>query len=87
MKNSGKSFVGTDEDVWDFNRRASAKTWMTGVGLFEAGITWAGVMFMDDIPPKVSINEAVELAKRFGDAESGQFVNGVLDRVRELRYV
>lgn len=34
-----------------------------------------------DVPVKVVINEAVELAKRFGTAESGAFVNGVLDRI------
>jgi len=34
-----------------------------------------------DVPPKVSINEAVDLAKKFGDAESGKFVNGILDRI------
>ena len=37
----------------------------------------------DDIPPVVSINEAIELAKTFGGAESGRFVNGILDRVRK----
>ncbi len=38
-----------------------------------------------DIPPVVSINEAVEIAKRFGGTDSGRFVNGVLDRIhREL---
>ncbi len=37
------------EDIAAFNQRSSAKTWLTGVGLFEAGITWAGVMFTDDI--------------------------------------
>src|SRR6266516_3739856 len=36
----------------------------------------------DDIPPVVSINEAIELAKTFGGAESGRFVNGILDRVK-----
>lgn len=34
--------------------------------------------FLDDIPPKVSINEAIELAKKYSTAESGRFVNGVL---------
>ena len=33
-------------------------------------------------PPVVSINEAIELAKTFGGAESGRFVNGILDRVK-----
>ncbi|MBI1839826.1 MAG: transcription antitermination factor NusB, partial [Verrucomicrobia bacterium] len=36
----------------------------------------------DDIPPVVSINEAVEIAKRFSTQESGKFVNGILDRIR-----
>lgn len=36
----------------------------------------------EDVPPKVAINEAIELAKRFSTAESGAFVNGVLDRIR-----
>lgn len=36
-----------------------------------------------DIPRAVSLDEAVELAKRFGTEESGSFVNGVLDRIAE----
>ncbi len=41
------------------------------------------MLHRDDIPPVVSINEAIELAKKYGGAESGRFVNGVLDRVRK----
>lgn len=41
------------------------------------------MLYRDDIPPVVSINEAIELAKTFGGAESGKFVNGILDRVRK----
>ncbi len=37
---------------------------------------------MDDIPPQVAINEAVEIAKRFGGEESPRFINGVLDAVK-----
>jgi transcription antitermination protein NusB len=40
-------------------------------------------LYRDDIPPVVSINEAIELAKKFGGAESGRFVNGILDQVRK----
>jgi transcription antitermination factor NusB len=39
------------------------------------------MLYMDDIPPKVSINEAVELAKKYGDEQSGSFVNGILDKI------
>ena len=41
------------------------------------------MLYRDDIPPVVSINEAIELAKTFGGGDSGRFVNGILDRVRK----
>ena len=41
----------------------------------------AEILYFDDVPPKVSINEAVEIAKKYGDDEAGKFVNGVLDSV------
>jgi N utilization substance protein B len=40
------------------------------------------MLYRDDIPPVVSINEAIELAKAYGGADSGRFVNGILDRIR-----
>ncbi len=39
------------------------------------------LMFMDDIPPKVSINEAIELSKKYDDEKAYMFVNGVLNGV------
>ena len=39
------------------------------------------LLFLEEIPLKVSINEAVEIAKRYGDIESGKFVNGILDKI------
>jgi N utilization substance protein B len=41
------------------------------------------MFYCDDVPPIVAINEAIELAKRFGTEESGSFVNGVLDRLKD----
>jgi N utilization substance protein B len=41
------------------------------------------MLFRDEIPPVVSINEAIEIAKRFSTEESGRFVNGILDRVKK----
>ena len=40
------------------------------------------MLFADDVPPIVAINEAIDIAKKFGTEESGKFVNGVLDRVK-----
>jgi N utilization substance protein B len=37
----------------------------------------------DDVPPIVTINEAIEISKRFGTPDSGRFVNGVLDRLKQ----
>jgi N utilization substance protein B len=43
------------------------------------------MVYRDDVPPKVALNEAIELAKHFGTEESGKFVNGVLGKmIKEL---
>ena len=39
------------------------------------------ILHLEDIPVKVAINEAVELAKRYGETDSSKFVNGILDRI------
>ena len=41
------------------------------------------LLFADEIPPKVTINEAIDIAKRYGDSDSGKFVNGVLDKINK----
>ena len=40
------------------------------------------MLYANDVPPIVAINEAIDIAKKFGTEESGKFVNGVLDRVK-----
>jgi N utilization substance protein B len=46
------------------------------------------MIYRDDVPPKVVVNEAIELAKHFGTEESGKFVNGVLGKmIRELEEI
>ncbi len=40
------------------------------------------LLYCHDIPPKVSINEAIDIGKRFGTEDSGAFINGILDGVR-----
>lgn len=42
------------------------------------------ILFVAEIPRSVTINEAIELARRYGDAGSPAFVNGVLDRIAEV---
>jgi len=43
------------------------------------------LIYLSGIPPAVTINEAVELGKRFGTEESGSFINGILDKIRIAR--
>jgi len=42
------------------------------------------LLFRTDVPRRVTLNEAIELAKRYGDAGSAAFVNGVLDRIAQV---
>ena len=42
------------------------------------------LVYCDNIPPKVSLDEAIELAKKYGDDNSGKFVNGVLDKIARV---
>src|SRR5437899_9820387 len=61
---------------YEFRRIAAVDRNVLRLAIYE-------MLFRDDIPPVVSINEAIELAKKFCGAESGRFVNGILDRVRK----
>ncbi len=40
------------------------------------------LLFLEDIPPKVAINEAVEIAKKYSGEDAGKFVNGILDKIK-----
>ena len=64
---------------WDLDRMAAVDRNILRLAVYELG-------WRSDTPPKVVINEAIEIAKKFGTRESGRFINGILDRVhRELR--
>ena len=61
---------------WDLARMAMVDRNVLRLATFE-------LVFREDIPPKVSINEAIELGKRFSTQNSGGFINGVLDKVKD----
>lgn len=64
---------------WDLARMAVVDRNILREGIFE-------LLWMEEVPPKVVINEALEVAKKFSTHESARFINGILDRVRkELR--
>ena len=60
---------------WDFHRIAAVDRNIMRLAIFE-------MLHREDIPPVVSINEAVDIAKKFSTEDSGKFVNGILDKVR-----
>ena len=65
---------------WQIRRMAIIDRNVMRIGLYE-------LQYTTDIPPKVAINEAVELAKKYGDLESSKFVNGILDRIHKKEIV
>lgn len=60
---------------WDFDRIAKIDLAILRVAIFE-------MMFRKDIPPVVSINEAIDLSKEFSNADAKRFINGILDRLK-----
>ena len=62
---------------WQLKRMAVIDRNVLRIGVFE-------LVYAPDIPPKVTINEAVELAKKYGDIESSKFVNGILDKIHKF---
>jgi transcription antitermination protein NusB len=60
---------------WELHRIAAVDRNILRLAIFE-------MLHRSDIPPVVSINEAVDIAKKFSTEDSGKFVNGILDRIR-----
>jgi N utilization substance protein B len=60
---------------WDISRMSSVDRNVMRIAVFE-------LLYCEDIPPKVSINEAVDVGKKFGTEESGAFINGIMDSIR-----
>lgn len=60
---------------WDFNRITLIDRNILRLAVYE-------MLFREDIPPVVSINEAVDIAKKYSTEDSGKFVNGILDKVK-----
>jgi transcription antitermination protein NusB len=60
---------------WELHRIAAVDRNILRLAIYE-------MLYRDDIPPIVSINEAVDIAKKFSTQDSGKFVNGILDKVK-----
>jgi N utilization substance protein B len=61
---------------WEFDRIAKIDLAILRVAMFE-------MIYRKDIPPVVSINEAIDLSKQFSNADAKRFINGILDRLKD----
>ena len=61
---------------WEIHRMSCVDRNVMRIAVYE-------LLYCEDIPPKVSINEAVDVGKKFGTEESGAFINGIMDSIRE----
>jgi len=66
------SLIAGCSDNWSLGRMSKVDISILRMAAYE-------FLYCDDIPPKVSINEAVDLGKAFGSENSGSFINGILD--------
>ncbi|MDD5045335.1 MAG: transcription antitermination factor NusB [Candidatus Omnitrophica bacterium] len=63
---------------WQLKRMAVVDRNILRLGCFE-------LLYCEDVPPKVSINEAIDLAKKYSGLEAGKFVNGILDKIKSSK--
>jgi len=72
-------------DFLDNTIRKSSRNWrLERMSVVDRSILRLGayeIIFMDETPPKVSIDEAIELGKKYGAEESSAFINGILDNI------
>jgi len=73
-KNELDRLISLSSKNWRLERMSRIDRNILRLGVYE-------IFFLRDIPPKVSIDEAVELAKKFGADDSGPFINGILDNI------
>jgi N utilization substance protein B len=73
------------DEIDTFIQECSTNWSLERIGLVERNILRFAIYelcFLPDIPPNVTINEAVEVAKKYGTEEAPAFINGILDRVK-----
>ena len=79
--------VMTHRDEIDNLVQECSMNWsLERIGIIERNILRFAIyelLFLPDIPPNVTINEAVEVAKRYGTDEAPSFINGILDRIKQ----
>ena len=68
------TLISQSSKNWRMERMSYVDRSILRLGTFE-------MLYLDEVPPKVTIDEAVELGKKFGTEDSGAFINGILDNI------
>ena len=72
------ALIGSESENWRIGRIGKVDFAVIRTAILE-------IMYMEDIPDSVAINEAVNIAKKYGTNDSGRFVNGILGRVVRIK--
>ncbi|MCC6623097.1 MAG: transcription antitermination factor NusB [Deltaproteobacteria bacterium] len=73
-KDAIDKLIGDSSTNWKVGRMAVVDRNILRMGTFE-------LAHLPDIPPRVTLNEAIEIGKRYGTQDTGAFVNGILDKI------
>ena len=68
--------IGRFSEHWRLDRMTLVDRNILRMAIFE-------LLYCDEIPPKVTLNEAIDLGKKYGSEDSGSFINGMLDRIQK----
>lgn len=68
--------IRVHSEHWSLDRISMIDRNILRMAIFE-------LLYCHDIPPKVTLNEAIDLGKRYGSEESGSFINGILDKIQK----
>jgi len=79
QKESIDSAIETASEHWKLGRITYIDRSILRLAVFE-------MLFSLDVPPKVAIDEALEMAKKYGNEESKDFINGILDKIFKESY-
>lgn len=79
FKNMGKidKVISEVSLNWRLDRMSFIDRNLIRIGAYE-------IIFKNEIPPAVSINEAIEISKKYGDSESPKFINGILHKIKQI---
>jgi len=72
------ALIQKTSENWTINRMSAIDRNILRIGVYE-------LIYCDDIPAKVAINEAIDISKKFGTYESSAFINGILDKIHKQK--